>query len=372
MKLVIFGLTISSSWGNGHATIWRALCRALARRGHRCIFFERDLDYYAAHRDCTEVPGGELILYREWEAGRRLARRHLADAEAAVVTSYCPDGIAATELVLDSKALKVFYDLDTPVTLERLAAGAAVSYIGPAGLRDFDLVLSFGGGKAIEALRSRLGARQAAPLYGAVDPEVHYPAEPAGHYRADLSYVGTYSNDRQPVLDKLFLAAARRLPERRFLIAGSMYPAGFGWLKNVYFVHHVAPPQHAALYSSCRLTLNVTRRPMARMGHCPPVRLFEAAACGVPLVSDRWSGIEDFFEPGREILLADDCADTVRALALPADELRRIGLRARDRALSQHSAARRALELEDFLAAARRRELCAAAVASAGAPEANT
>src|SRR4051812_9342400 len=237
VKLVVFGLSISSSWGNGHATLWRALCRALARRGHRVVFFERDVPYYAGNRDLTEVPGGELVLYAEWDDVRRRAAREVATADVAMVTSYCPDGLAATDLVLAAaRATRVFYDLDTPVTLSRLSAGESIGYIGPGGLSGFDLVLSYTGGAALDALRTRLGARRVAPLYGHVDPEVHRPAEPLERFRADLSYLGTYAEDRQAALEALFVAPARQRPERRFLIGGAQYPKEFPWTDNIYFV----------------------------------------------------------------------------------------------------------------------------------------
>jgi len=346
MKLVIFGLTISSSWGNGHATQWRGLCRALARRSHRIVFFERDVSYYAAHRDLWEIPGGALVLYSDWAAVLASATRELADADAAIVSSYCPDGLAAADLVLSSRAAKIFYDLDTPVTLDELDRGATVSYVGPRGLTDFDLVLSFTGGRALEALRSRLGAKRVAALYGSVDPDVHFRVPPLGQFTADFSYIGTYAEDRQESLDELFLEPARRMPERRFLIAGAQYPPRFPWLSNLFFVRHVAPPDHAALYSSSCLTLNVTRRAMARMGYCPSGRLFEAAACGTPIVTDEWEGLDDFFEPGREVILARRTADVLEAIDLPDHDLVRFAARARERALEEHSAERRIIQLE--------------------------
>jgi spore maturation protein CgeB len=267
MNLVVFGLTISSSWGNGHATLWRGLARGLARRGHSLAFFERDLPFYAPHRDLLEVPGGRLCFYREWGEAAPIARRALAEADAAVVTSYCPDGMAAAELVLASGAeVKAFYDLDTPVTLERAMAGEPIEYIGPRGLRDFDVVLSFTGGAALSALRGVLGARRTATLYGSVDPESHRPVPPQENYRGDLSYLGTYAENRQRALDTLLLETARRLPERKFVIGGAQYPADFPWLPNVYFVKHLPPAEHAAFYCSSPLTLNVTRSPMAAMG----------------------------------------------------------------------------------------------------------
>jgi spore maturation protein CgeB len=349
MKLVIFGLTISSSWGNGHATVWRGLCRELARLGHQVIFFEKNVAYYAAHRDFHDIPGGKLILYETWSEALSQARQHLADAEVAMVTSYCPDGIAATEVVVSSRPLRVFYDLDTPVTLERIEAGHGVGYIGASGLRDFDIVLSFTGGRALLELQSRLGAKRAVALYGSVDPAVHRPVMARESYRADLSYIGTYADDRQAMLNALFLEPARRLPERRFLIAGAQYPPAFAWLQNLFFVRHIAPPDHPALYSSSRLTLNVTRRAMAQSGYCPSGRLFEAAACGTPVVTDCWDGLESFFQPGEEILVATQTADVMAALELSDAQLARIAGGARQRAMEEHCAARRARQLEAIL-----------------------
>jgi spore maturation protein CgeB len=350
VKLVVFGLTISTSWGNGHATLWRGLASALARLGHSLTFFERDLPYYAPHRDCAEVPGGQLRLYQGWDEAVPRARADLADCDVAMVTSYCPDGPAAGELVFSSRAgLKVFYDLDTPVTLERAREGKPVGYIGPQGLRDYDLVLSFTGGEALSALRDLLGARRTATLYGSVDPSVHHPVPRQENYRSDLSYLGTYAANRQRALEALFLEPARRMPGQRFVIGGAQYPADFPWLPNVFFVRHLPPSEHPAFFSSSALTLNVTRAPMAAMGWCPSGRLFEAAACGTPVLSDDWPGLETFFEPGKEILVARTPADVEDALSRSPAELERIGRAARERALSDHTALQRARELVDLV-----------------------
>lgn len=351
MRLVIFGLTISSSWGNGHATLWRGLCSALAQLGHHVTFFERDVPYYAAHRDLHALPRGELRLYAGWDRVAMDARRSLDGADAAIVTSYCPDALAATELVLSSAARRVFYDLDTPVTLARLdeaarGDGPGVSYIGPRGLRDFDLVLSYTGGEALRLLSERLGARKVAPLYGSVDPSAHLPAAaPHGKRRAALSYLGTYAADRQAALEALFVEPARRTPGRRFLLGGSMYPEDFPWQPNIDYLRHVPPGEHASFYAGAAVTLNVTRGPMAALGYCPSGRLFEAAACGAPILSDTWEGLDRFFTPGEEILVARTTDDAIASLSLTDRELAAIARAARERALTEHTAARRAAEL---------------------------
>ncbi len=342
MRIVVFGLAVSSSWGNGHAALWRGLIRALHACGHHVTFFERDVPYYAGHRDLHAFPdGGALVLYADWDP--EAARRAVEEADVAMVTSYCPDALAATKLVLEGRrALRCFYDLDTPVTLARLAAGEMVEYIGPDGLRGFDLVLSYTGGAALDGLSERLGARRVAPLYGSADPDVHRPGTAAPQYRGALSYLGTYAADRQAVLERLFCAPARARPDQRFVLGGAMYPQDFPWTENIYFIRHLPAAEHAAFYASSRMTLNVTRRAMAEMGWCPSGRLFEAASCGVPLLSDSWDGLAAFFRPGEEILVADSTEDALAALALPDDALAAIARRARERTLDEHSAARRA------------------------------
>ncbi|MBV9655162.1 MAG: glycosyltransferase [Acetobacteraceae bacterium] len=347
MRVVIFGLSVSSTWGNGHGALWRALIAALLLDGHSVVFYERDTSYYAGHRDLHALPdGGTLILYREFADALGHARDSLREADVGLVTSYCPDGIAATRLLLDSRVkLRCFYDLDTPITLARVAAGEQLSYIGADGLAPFDLVLSYTGGKALDALRDRLGARRAVPLYGSVDPAQHYPATPDTHYGAALSYLGTYAADRQAGLERLFVDAARRLPHQRFVLGGAQYPPDFPWTENIWFVRHVPAAAHPVFYSSSRWTLNVTRDAMARMGWCPSGRLFEAAACGAPIISDPWEGLDAFFEPGREIMIASRTEDTLAAMALSDAERDAIAARARARVLAEHTATQRAREM---------------------------
>jgi spore maturation protein CgeB len=353
MKVVVFGLSISSSWGNGHATLWRGLCRALGARGHTIVFFERDVPYYAAHRDFQAIAGLTLILYRDWVEIEALAREHLADAGAGMVTSYCPDALGATTLVLSSPAaIHVFYDMDTPVTLALAREGRKPAYVGARGFRDFDLVLSYAGGDVLRDLRETLGARRVAPLYGSVDPSIYRQVEPAPEYASDLSYLGTYAADRQPALETLFVETARRMPSRRFLIGGAQYPADFPWTSNIYFLQHLQPSEHPKFYCSSRLTLNVTRAPMVRTGFCPSGRLFEAAACGVPIVTDEWAGLPLFFEPGREIIVARGTGDVRAAIETPREDLQRIARAARERCLDCHTAGKRARELESLLEAA--------------------
>jgi spore maturation protein CgeB len=335
--------------------LWRALIRSLAAQGHRTVFFERDVPYYAENRDLTDLEGGALVLYRDWGEVAASARWQLADADAAIVTSYCPDALAATDLIWDSRALRVFYDLDSPVTLARLSSGEPVAYIGPNGLAGFDLVLSYAGGAALSALSDCLGAKRVAPLYGCVDPQRYQPDPPPFDSRAALSYLGTYAEDRQHGLNRFFLEPAQRLPTERFIIGGALYPRNFPWRPNVFFERHVTPAQHPRFYAAARSTLNITRVAMAACGWCPSGRLFEAAACGAPILSDWWEGLDDFFVPGREIVVVRSTEDVLAAFELSDCELARIAAAARERALAEHTADRRAAELAGLLSAVRSR-----------------
>jgi spore maturation protein CgeB len=351
VKFVIFGLTVSSSWGNGHATLWRGLISALARSGHAVAFFERDVPYYADTRDLWRLDdGAELLLYEHWDEVRDRAAREVAGADLALTTSYCPDALAAAELILDrAPAVRAFYDLDTPVTLARLSAGERPFYLPSGGLADFDLVLSYTGGSALDGLRDRLGARRVLPLYGHADPERHRPARPEEAFRADLSYLGTYAADRQRALETLFVEPAHQRPNLGFVIGGSGYPADFPWSPNIRFVRHLPPSDHPAFFSSARITLNVTRGEMAEMGYCPSGRLFEAAACGTPVLSDEWEGLDTFFEPGEEILIASGADDVLAALDAPDAEIARVASAARARVLEEHTSAHRARELVEIV-----------------------
>ncbi len=348
MRVVIFGLTVSSSWGNGHATLWRGLLRAMAERGHHVTFYEKEVQYYRDARDLTTLPGGgTLRFYDELADIRREAEQALDTADLALVSSYCPRGAEVAGMILASRArIKAFYDLDTPVTLDAMAAGGHPDYLPHNGLQDFDLVLSYTGGRALTELVSRLGAHQPAALYGWVDPASHYPVPPEPHYACDLSYLGTYAADRQPALEELFLRPAEAMPGERFLIGGAQYPEAFPWTGNTYFHRHVPPAAHPAFFSSSRFTLNITRRAMAAYGFCPSGRLFEAAACGTALISDKWEGIDEFFSPGEQIVLASTAQDTMDALGMSDEQRSRMAKAAREHTLLHHTAAARVRLLE--------------------------
>jgi spore maturation protein CgeB len=345
MRIVFLGLSVTSSWGNGHATNYRALLRALTERGHDVLFLERDVPWYAAERDMPEPPWGRTRLYRSLDELREQYAGEVQGADLVVVGSYVPDGVAVAEWATQAaKGATAFYDLDTPVTLAKLERGDD-EYLSRALIPRFDLYLSFTGGPILRELEYELGARSAHAFHCLVDPEIYRPlgAEP----RWDLGYLGTWSEDRQPQVDALLMEPARRATELRFVVAGPAYPPEIAWPRNVERREHVPPSEHARFYAEQRLTLNVTRADMRRAGWSPSVRLFEAAACGVAVVSDRWAGLETIFAPDWEILIADTPGDVLQALRRP--DLAEIGARARERALREHSAVRRAEQLEELV-----------------------
>lgn len=354
MKIVVFGLTISCSLGNCHATLWRGLCKALARHGHRTVFFERDVPYFASARDWQPVPECELVLYDSWREITGRAQRAIADADVAIVTSSCPDALRAGEIIRGAyRPLSVFYDLDTPATLAHLRLEQPVPYVGPEGLRGYDLVLSNTGGPALEELRCSLGARHVRALHAHVDPDIHHPVAPVERYAADLSWLGNYMADRHAALDELFARPARQRPKQHFLLGGAQYPADVAWPANVQCAPHVPSEERPAFLSSSRLTLSITRNSVAQMGWCPTRRLFEAAACGTPVICDEWSGLDEFYTPGSEILLARDADDVLAALDLDTATLKRIGQAARERTLDEHTSEHRALALIELIEEAR-------------------
>lgn len=354
MKITVFGLTLSSSWGNGHATPYRAILKALHRRGHDIVFYEKDVPYYRRHRDLPQCDYCRQVLYPDWRQVRSAALNDASESEVVLTGSFVPEGARITgDLLQLPRPLKVFYDLDAPVTLANLERGD-LEYLRRDQVPGFDLYLSFTGGAILDELRQRWGARRVRPLYGCVDPDVHARVAPRPDIECALSYMGTYAPDRQAKLDALFLKPAEMLPQLNFLLAGSLYPHEWQWPGNVRRLEHVSPSEHPVLYSSSRLTLNITRDSMmARGGYCPSGRFFEAAACGTPIVTDRFQGIATFFEPGEELFLAEDTGDVLQALAASDEQLLRMAQRARARTLQEHTGERRADELLRYLQEAR-------------------
>ncbi len=349
MRMVFLGLSITSSWGNGHATTYRGLLKELCRRGHDVTFLERDVPWYAENRDLPTPPFGRTHLYRSLAELNAKYRQCVRDADLVVVGSYVPDGRDVADWVFSlARGPVAFYDIDTPVTLAALKEDTC-DYLRRDQIPRYALYLSFTGGPILRTI-TELGAQNAQPLYCSVDPELYVP-HPT-QLRWNMSYMGTFSADRQPALNRLLLAPARALPQMRFAVAGPLYPTDIEWPANVSHLQHVAPDAHAGFYSSSALALNLTRRDMVRAGYSPSVRLFEAGACACAIASDSWLGIDSFFVPGEEILLVEDTSEVIDLLqSTTARELRRIGENARRRVVTSHTAAVRAATLERYVLA---------------------
>ncbi|HZW16930.1 MAG TPA: NAD-dependent epimerase/dehydratase family protein, partial [Brevundimonas sp.] len=352
LDIVVLGLSLSSSWGNGHAVTWRALLKALAERGHRILFLERETPWYSAHRDLEQADYCELQFYADLDGLARFEDR-VAAADAVVVGSYVPDGIAVGDWAKrTASGVLAFYDIDTPVTLARLERDDC-DYLAARQIPDYDVYFSFTGGPTLERLEREYGSPTARALYCSADPDVYRPVD--APRRWDLSYLGTWSADRQPVLEQLLIGPARSLPHLSFVVAGPQYPDDIDWPANVQRIDHVPPADHPAFYAASRFTLNATRADMVEAGFSPSIRLFEAAACGAPVISDVWPGLEQLFTPDEEIVLARSTDDVVAALQCPPAEGRRMGLAARRRILEAHTPAHRAETVERELLAARSR-----------------
>ncbi len=354
LDIVMLGLSITSSWGNGHATTYRALVRSLDARGHRVLFLERDVPWYAEHRDLPRPPFARTALYRHLADLRKRFTNAVRQADLVIVGSYVPDGIAVGEWVAETaRGGTAFYDIDTPVTLARLADGTA-DYISPELIQRYGMYLSFTGGPVLRLIEGQYGSPAARALYCSVDEQLYRPMQVPDEW--DLGYMGTYSPDRQPALKQLLLEPARSWRSGRFAVAGPKYPDSIRWPRNVWRSDHIAPQRHREFYNAQRFTLNLTRADMVAAGYSPSVRLFEAAACGTPVISDMWPGLETFFTPGEEILIARSTTDVLDAVRDMGDtERKALGAAARERVLSAHTASHRALELENYAAELRTR-----------------
>ena len=344
---VFLGLSITSTWGNGHATTYRGLLKELAARGHRVTFLERNVPWYEENREFSNLPYCQIHLYERLEQLREEFGETVRQADAVVIGSYVPEGIAVGRWVLESSpSLVVFYDIDTPVTLASLARGEC-TYLAGDLVSKYDLYLSFTGGPTLRLVENRYQSPYARPLYCSVDPALYFlePQEKTW----SLGYLGTYAADRQPTLEAFLLDPARRRPNEHFVVAGPQYPEEIEWPGNVTHFEHLPACDHRKFYNSQKFALNVTRMDMVRAGYSPSVRLFEAAACGVPIISDEWAGLDSFFQPHTEIIPARHPDDVLGALEMTPDQRTAIAERARRRVLQFHTAKVRAAEFDAFV-----------------------
>lgn len=340
----------STAWSNTrHAITYRSLMKGLCALGHEVLCLERDAPGFAARRDVEPDRAEKMRRYRSLEELRDTHAQAVREADVAVVGSRVPDGIAVGEWVLqEAQGVTAFYDLDTPLTLAGLESDSG-DYLSRAQVPSYDLYLSSIGGPPLDRLSAEFGARRPRPLYGSVDTDLYRPIERAERWT--LGYAGDYTQDRQPALDRLLMGVARMLPERRMVVAGSHYPPGIDWPSNVERIDRLAPAEHPAFYCSQRFALNLTGPQGPKSCLSPSIRIFEAAACGVPVLTDPWPGLDVFFRPGHDVLVVSQPADVLACIGA-TDPSRRRGMahRARARVLAEHSHLCRAEEFEGYVA----------------------
>jgi spore maturation protein CgeB len=348
LKVVVLGLSITSSWGNGHATTYRALLRELSRRGHDILFLERDAEWYASNRDLPCPSFCRTELYENISSLKDTFGAEIRAADVVIVGSYVPEGILIGEWVTSiARGVTAFYDIDTPITLSSLQQERC-EYLTRRLVARYNLYLSFTGGPTLDLLENRYGSPMARALYCSVDPTLYRSEERPLQW--DLGYMGTFSTDRQPTLDELLVRPATRWSQGRFVVAGPQYPSAIHWPPNVARIEHLSPREHSHFYNAQRYTLNVTRSEMIRAGFSPSVRLFEAAACGCSIISDYWPGLESIFSIGAEILVANNEKESLGYIKdLPESQRKAIGKAAQTSVLARHTAAHRAAELERYV-----------------------
>jgi spore maturation protein CgeB len=338
LRIIILGLSSN----------YRGLMRELCVRGHDVLFLERDGEWPAANRDLANSPNARTESYASVKELKSRFTSEIREADFVIVGSAVREGIAIGEWITRmARGATAFYDMDTPVTMANLIKGR-VDYISSALIPRYQIYLSFTGGPLLNYIEEHYGSPMARPLYRCVDASLFFPEQRETKW--DLGYTEAYGDDRQSTLDRLLLEPARRWGEGRFAVAGAQYSRALRWPRNVKRLAHLPPGRHRTFYNSQRFTLNVTGASLVATGFCPSVRLFEAAACGTPIISDFWPGMEMFFKPDEEILISHSADETLIYLEEISElDRRRMGYRARERVLAEHTARHRASELENYV-----------------------
>jgi len=351
LRIAFFGASLASAWWNGAAMYYCGILRALHARGHLITFYEPDLAGRRLQREAT-APWARVVVYPvEDTSGLERCLDEARGADVVVKAS----GVGIHDEWLNHRILEsrsghtqvVYWDLDAPVTLERLLRepGDSLRALVPR----YDRILTQGGGARVVMAYRDLGARDCVPVYSAVDPDVHFPVSPEPRFDCSLAFLEDRLPDLERRVETFFLRAADLLPDKHFLLGGD------GWgdrprPSNVRYLGHVAPGEHNVMRGTARTVLDVSRDGMARFGYSPASHLFAAAGAGACLITDAWEGIELFLEPGKECLVAKDGLEVAEAvLCLTDDGVRDLGLAARRRALAEHTYAHRAVQVEQAL-----------------------
>lgn len=346
-RFVFLALSNRSSWGNGHAATYHSLLRALVNRGHQVTFLERDQPVYAENHDVESFAGTDTYVYGSLAELEERFTHVAREADLVVVGSFVPDGIEVGRWALASAPGRVaFYDLDTPLTLAALIDGRC-SYVSRELIARYSLYLSITGGPTLEVLRRTHGADWVRPLYCSADPDVHFPE--ATDARWDLGYLGPHYDERPPALERLLFEPARVWPEGRFLVARLRPTEEVAWPSNIDTIKHFSRADKRRFYNEQRYTLNVPRRTSVAEGWSPNIGVFEAAACGTPIISEPWPGLDELLVPSVEVIVVRTTRDVVRILReLPEERRSKIANAARARILAEHTANHRAETLERY------------------------
>ncbi len=351
LRIAFFGSSLVSAYWNGAATYYRGVIRALHKRGHRVTFYEPDAYDRQKHRDMADPEWAKVVVYPATEADVDRCLQDARGAELVVKAS----GVGVFDELLERRVLElqrpstrvVFWDVDAPATLERMEQDAADPF--RALVPRYDLVFTYGGGEPVVRAYARVGAKRCVPVYNALDPSTHHPVEPQRRFECDLAFLGNRLPDREERVNAFFFDAARKLPEKRFLIGGNGW-AGAAMPPNVRDVGHVYTQDHNAFNCTPRAVLNINRASMARFGFSPATRVFEAAGAAACLITDAFEGVETFLEPGREILVASSGEEVAELLgSLSPEQAARIGRAARERVLAEHTYDHRAAQFEAAL-----------------------
>jgi spore maturation protein CgeB len=350
-RIAFYASSLVSAYWNGAATYYRGIVRALHDTGYDVTFYEPDAYERQRHRDIDDPPWARVVVYPADADGLESALKGARNAAIVIKAS----GVGVFDAELESgvlahksrEAIAIYWDVDAPATLDRLAGGLDPGLA--AAIPAYDLVLTYGGGDRVVQAYEAMGARRCVPVYNALDPTTHHPVAPDPRFQGDLGFLGNRLPDREERVESFFLAAAARLGDRRFVLGGN------GWhdktmTPNVHYVGHVYTADHNAFNCTPRAVLNISRTSMAKVGFSPATRVFEAAGAGACLITDRWDGIERFLEPGREVLVASDGGELADLLAsLSPQRARDIGAAARRRVLGEHTYSHRVAALEQLL-----------------------
>lgn len=350
MRIAFFGSSLVSAWWNGAATYYRGIIRALAARGHQIKFYEPDAWDRQQHRDIDDPSWATVAVYEPSEAAASRAIEEARQSDIVVKAS----GVGVLDEFLEQAVadlrsrsrIALFWDVDAPSTLDRVGQNPEDPF--RQLIPRFTAIFTYGGGAPVVDAYKELGAADCVPIYNALDPATHFPVEPDARFSADLAFLGNRLPDREKRVEEFFLGAARMCPRKDFLLGGAGWQ-GKAMPQNVRWLDHVYTRDHNAFNATPLAVINISRESMARYGFSPATRVFEAAGAAACIITDKWEGIEMFFEPHKEILVAANAEEVAEHLRFSAHRAAAIGQAAYRRALAQHTYAHRALEVEQAL-----------------------